>query len=178
MRKFNSSISLILFISFFSFCSSKNEKDIEIINIIFKNENITINNLSNQESYFHVEISPDINSLPNYIKISVADEGTKFIVNKYFIYYYQDDSTFTSIKQISKVEQQCSGVIYPFIWLNKAQIKNGFYFKLQDDSQKLPYKIEITPIDYCELNLDIQSYTYYITEENKEMSFIKCNRLY
>ena len=172
MRKFDSSISLILFISFFSFCSSKNEKDIEIINIIFKNENITINNLSNQESYFHVEISPDINSLPNYIKISVADEGTKFIVNKYFIYYYQDDSTFTSIKQISKVEQQCSGVIYPFIWLNKAQIKNGFYFKLQDDSQKLPYKIEITPIDYCELNLDIQSYTYYITEENKEMSFI------
>ena len=69
-----------------------------------KNENITINNHNKQESYFHVEISPDINSLPNYIKISVADEGTKFIVNKYFIYYYQDDSTFTSIKQISKIE--------------------------------------------------------------------------
>ena len=172
MKKFNPSISLILLISFISFCSNKNKNDTSIINIIFRNENITINNLHNQESYFHVEISPDINTLPNYLKISVADEQINVFVSKYFIYYYQDDSTFTSIKQISKVEQQCSGIIYPFLWLNKAQIKNGFYFKLKDESQKIPYKIEITPIDFCELNLKIQTYTYYTTEENKEMSFI------
>ena len=169
MKKFYFSLLSVILISF-SLCIK--EKEIDIITIDFKNENITINNLSNYETYFHLTISPNINSLPNYIKISVADETILLYINKFFIFYYQEDSTFTSIKQISRTEQQLPTIDYPYIWLNKEQIKKGIYFKIRDDSQQGPYKVIITPSDYCKLDLYTQTYTYLTTKENQEMSFI------
>lgn len=165
MEKYLSSIFFAVLISLFSFKAS-----IEINNIEFKNEVITIYNQYQHEYYYHLILSPE-KDIPEYLQISIAQEESGNYVDKFFIFYYQQDSTFTDVKQISKVEEQLSGTTYPNMWLNKNQIKNGFYFKIQDDCKQLKYKVIITPSDYCELNLDFHSYTYYVTNENQEMTF-------
>ena len=165
MEKFFSPLFFIVLISLLSFNVS-----IDINTIYFKNEAITIYNQYQHEYYYHLILSPEIDP-PEYLQISIANEENGNYVDKFFIFYYQQDSTFTYAKQISKVEEQLSGITYPNMWLNKNQIKDGFYFKIQDDCQQLKYKVIITPSNYCELNLDSHSYTYYVTHENKEMTF-------
>lgn len=162
MEKYLSSIFFAVLISLFSFKAS-----IEINNIEFKNEVITIYNQYQHEYYYHLILSPE-KDIPEYLQISIAQEESGNYVDKFFIFYYQQDSTFTDVKQISKVEEQLSGTTYPNMWLNKNQIKNGFYFKIQDDCKQLKYKVIITPSDYCELNLDSHSYTYYVTMKIKK----------
>ena len=62
-----------------------------------------------------------------------------------------------------------------YLWLNKAQIKDGFYFKveIQDKNIKGPkFTIDITKSDYIELDIKNFEYRYFITEQNKNMDFL------
>ena len=100
MEKFFSPLFFIVLISLLSFNVS-----IDINTIYFKNEAITIYNQYQHEYYYHLILSPEIDP-PEYLQISIANEENGNYVDKFFIFYYQQDSTFTYAKQISKVEEQ------------------------------------------------------------------------
>ena len=135
---------------------------------IFNNNNITIHNLTKSKYYFHIEISHELGeiNLPNYIKIFVNQDETRLFETKYIISFFQGDSTFTKIKPI------LNGFSASYIWLNKEQIKDGFYFSVEDIYQNCKYQIQIIPKDYIELTFDSYTYSYYIYQENKISRFL------
>ena len=169
-------ILLILIISIsiisYSIQFDSSISEINIQNIFYENKEMEIENLHSyqNEYYYHLIIDKNLN-LPNYLLLTMNIEEIG-IVTKFSIFFYQEDSTFTKIKHISKTAQSLS--LCPKMWLNKEQIKNGFYFKIKDDTQKFIFKVKIIPKDYCELNLDTGNslYDYYITQENKNIDFI------
>ena len=57
------------------------------------------------------------------------------------------------------------------MWLNKKQIEKEFYISVECFENPCNYSIDFIPKDFPKLKLDEQ-YTYYITEDNKEMKFI------
>ena len=135
---------------------------------IFNNNNITIHNLVKSKYYFHIEISRELEeiNLPNYIKIFVNQDEKRLFENKYIISFFQGDSTFTKIKPI------LNGFSASYIWLNKEQIKGGFYFSVEDIYQNCKYQIQIIPKDYIELTFESYTYSYYIHQENKISHFL------
>ena len=106
-----------------------NNLEINIQNIFYINKEMEIenNDYYKNEYYYHLIIDKNLD-LPNYLLITLNVEG----VNKFSILFYQDDSTFTKIKQASSAAHPLSSS-NPKIWLNKEQIKKGFYFKIKDD---------------------------------------------
>ena len=106
---------------------------------LFENQNIIIHNLTKSKYYFHINISQKLKEviLPRYIQILVDQDEQGFFDKRYVISYYQKDSAFTNIKQIS------NGLPTPYIWLSKAQIKDGFYFSVEYLYQNCKYKIQI-----------------------------------
>ena len=135
---------------------------------IFNNNNITIHNLTKSKYYFHIEISQELGeiNLPNYIKIFVNQDEKRLFENKYIISFFQGDSTFKKIKPI------LNGFSASYIWLNKEQIKSGFYFSVEDIYQNCKYQIQIIPKDYIELTFESYTYSYYIYQENKISQFL------
>ena len=166
------SLLLIFIFSIISYSKQfdSNNLEINIQNIFYINKEMEIenNDYYKNEYYYHLIIDKNLD-LPNYLLITLNVEG----VNKFSILFYQDDSTFTKIKQASSAAHPLSSS-NPKIWLNKEQIKKGFYFKIKDDYQKFIFKVKIIPKDNCELTLDEDNslYDYYITPENKNMNFI------
>ena len=114
-----------------------------------------------KSSYLRV-ITEKFYSLPNYIKITIRGYNS---TNDYSISYYKNDSNFNERNQLS---QSISG--NAIMWLNKEQIKNNFYLSIECYENPCEYTLTILNIDSLELNLGEQ-YTYYVTEENKEMNF-------
>ena len=133
----------------------------------FENQNITIHNLTKAKYYFHINISRKLKEviLPRYIQILVDQDEQGFFDKRYVISYYQKDSTFTNIKQIS------NGLPTSYIWLSKAQIKDGFYFSVEDLYQNCQYQIQLIPNNYIELTFSSNTYSYYISQENKIVQF-------
>ena len=56
------------------------------------------------------------------------------------------------------------------MWLNKEQIKNGFYLSIDSNNSLCKYSFEIYPKEKAELNIG-EIYSYFITKENKQMKF-------
>ena len=56
------------------------------------------------------------------------------------------------------------------MWLNKAQIKGGFYLSIECFLYPCNYTIKTNFKDNVEIDFD-RAYTYYVTEDNKEMEF-------
>ena len=151
----------ITFLITFTFIKS----EINIVDLTFKNEILTLDNLNQSVYYFHLSFNQNLN-IPNYIQILI-DIYYKNI--KYLISYYDNDSTFINRKQFSQTSTSKA-----FLWLNKEQIKNGFYFKVEAknyETIKL-FKLEINPKNYIELNLFDSTYNYYVTEKNKYLKFL------
>ena len=115
-----------------------------------------------ESSYFHF-ISESAESLPNNIKIQIDGANPD---NNYVISYYKDDSTFTNRNQLS---QSLSGK--SFMWLNNQQIKNGFYLSVECSDLPCEYSLKVALKEKIEIELG-KPYSYYVTEENKETSFI------
>ena len=159
----NSIVKLILI--FYILCGLFHfiKSQIEIQNIEFQNETITIEKLKNTIYYFQF-IPKTQNELPNYIKI-ITGEKVYLYSTQYSISYYHQDSTFTNRTQISKLSKST------FLWLNKEQIKDGFFFSIECTSSNCnEHYLQIVPNDNPELNIG-EVYSYYITEENKIMNF-------
>ena len=135
-------------------------------NIIFENEIIIIHNLDKFTNYYYHIIIDSKKNLPNYIQIKVNQDDEGIFLNRYFISFYQEDATFTKRKQFS------NALPTSYIWLNKEQIKNGFYFSVQNIYQDCNFQIEILPKEIAELTFNYYSYSYYINQENQNMKFI------
>ena len=144
------------------------------INFIFVNGEITDIYLNNSNTFkfngnrkFCVKSEKE-NNLSNYLKIQIDSlYNNDNNDNQFVISYYQQDSSFEERKQFSQ-----SFTNSTFIWLNKNQINKDFYFSVECSIiSNCLYNLTFYKKDYAELNLgDI--YNYYVTEENKNMSFL------
>ena len=124
--------------------------------------NKDFNKIYSYEKNFLVTYDEDYST--NYIKLEVE---LLYYNNEIAISYYHKDSNFKERKQLSYNFSNST-----FMWLNKNQFKNNFYFSI--NCKKIyfcEYKLKIYKKKYAELNIgDI--YTYYVTEENKDMTFL------
>ena len=146
---------LLIYSIILSFAKYSNGEKIYLNNNFFKNE----------YSYaldFNVFVLED--NFNNYIKIVVEPLNNN---NEIAINYYQRDSKFKDRNQLSYGFSNST-----FMWLNKNQFKNNFYFSINCKvSYDCEYKLKIYKTKYAEINMgDI--YTYYVTEENKDMTFL------
>jgi len=115
-------------------------------------------------NYFQVKITEEY--IPKYISILITgnpqNPNTKYIIS-----FFQQDSNFEKRTQLAQ-----SPELEAELLLNKAQIKDKFYFTIECNEYPCNYKYVINE----ELNFKIDfynrySYTYYVTEETKEMNF-------
>ena len=146
--------------------------EIEITELILQNNTITMSSLSNSEYYFKV-LFPQDSSIPNYLKIVVTQNEYGQYINNYIISYYGNDSNFKDRTQTSMSKVNIGTLTY--LWLNKAQIKDGFYFKVEvqdKNTQFSIYQIDIIKYNFLELNTRHYFYKYYITKENQQMNFL------
>ena len=157
-KNFKNSLFLLLFLFFII------ESKLEIEEVYLKNE-ITINDLT-ETKYFHIIPSFDNNNLPNYLKIELSLlDSHRITEDDIVISYYAQDSHFINRKQLSRNST--------VVWLNKEQLKKDFYFSVESLYSETAYDLNIYLKDIILLELD-QQYIYYVSEENKEMSFRLC----
>ena len=154
------------------FHSLKEIKIILIVNVILSftkcayDQSIYLSNdfynYYNKELDFYVFVSEDY--FTNYLKLEVE---CLYSNNEIAISFYQNDITFKERKQLSYRFSNST-----FMWLNKNQFKNNFYFSVKcKTSYNCQYNLHIYKKQYAELNIgDI--YSYYVTEENKDMTFL------
>ena len=168
LRIFSKYINIFLF--YFLLNSAQSAQEFKTINIT--NETISLN-ITSLPSYYKIMFESD-SYIPNYMKIEVKQNNITEISDNsnLLLSYYQQDSDFKNRKQFS---QNSYG--NAFIWLNKDQIKNEFYFSIESPMQKSNnYTLSILLKETAELSLDEQ-YTYYVSEENKQMNFSIVNDL-
>ena len=159
-----------IFLFYFLLKSAQSSQEFKTINIT--NETISLN-ITAIPSYYKIRLESD-SYIPNYMKIEVKQDNIneKAENSNLLLSYYQQDSDFKSRKQFS---QNSYGKA--FIWLNKNQIKKEFYFSIENPKQELNnYTLTILLKEAAELSLDEQ-YTYYVSEENKQMNFSIVNDL-
>ena len=124
---------------------------------------INISETDNSFSYSsnnELEVNSKFTKEINYLKIEVeSHDKIEFVLS-----YYQD-STLNNRKQLS---QSISGKA--FIYLKKEQLKQAFYISIKSDSTYWDYTLHFIQKEKMELNLGEQ-YSYYVTEENKNMEF-------
>ena len=126
----NKDIFLFIYILLFIFWIVKG--DIIIKKIDFTNKELTSE--YNNDIFLNIIIK-DQNNLPNYIEIITQDKDNSFSNN--VISYYQEN-TFTNRKQLS---QNSSDIT--IMWLNKEQIKNGFYLSIECWTKPCNYKFQL-----------------------------------
>ena len=168
LKIFSKYINIFLF--YFFLKSVQSTQEFKIINIT--NETINLNIIT-MPSYYKIKFDSELN-IPNYMKIEVKQNNIieKTDNSNLLLSYYQHDSDFKNRKQFS---QNSYGKV--FIWLNKNQIKNEFYFSIENPKQKTSnYTLIILLKENAELSLNEQ-YTYYVSEENKQMNFNIVNDL-
>ncbi len=167
-----------MYLSLFIISISLNiiKSEIDIIDLTFKNESLSLNLLNKTEYYFHLTFESSEN-IPNYIEI-LANSGRLSwgYPTNYVILYYSNDSKFINQKKYSRISSTGA-----FLWLNKEEIKNGFYFKIYADFEPIKsnlinylarFNLKIISYNYIELNLQSPTYNYYSTEQNKDSNFL------
>ena len=138
---------------------------ISIKTINFENKELNLYFSGEQNLYFTIKSQID---LPNYIKVIAMSQMDLANISFYpniILSFYQEDSTFTNRKQLSLNSTDTT-----IMWLNKEQIKNGFYFSIECGIKTCEYTFRIILENSIKLYLG-QIYQYYITEQNKEMIF-------
>ena len=114
----------------------------------------------NEIIFFTVELVDNYN--PQFLKIitEVKNDNINQILS-----FYQQDSTYTERTQLFQSVKNKTEM-----WLNNAQIKNKFYFTLE--CSKFPCDIKFSVLEFDNFELKIgETYTYFVTEETKEMKF-------
>ena len=104
----------------------------------------------------------------NYLKVKVEGEnnglfGNNFDTNHIISYY--DNETLVERKQLSQSLTKMT-----IMWLTKKQIEKDFYLTVECAKTPCDFKLELIGKNSAEIYLDEQ-YTYYVTNENKEMNF-------
>ena len=146
-----------LFLLLFLIAFVKLDK-LDIINLKIEDLEESFNETAN----FHF-ISESAESLPNNIKIQINGTNPD---NNYIISYYKNDSSFTNRNQLS---QSILGIA--FMYLNNEQIQDGFYLSVECSELPCEYSLKVAKKERIELEI-AQPYNYYVTEENKEITFV------
>ena len=148
-------IFIIIFCTFFNYVKLEIIKEDLILN------NINITTVFNEPKYFYItHVEPHI---PKNIKIQIEGKNKN---NDYIISYYKNDSKFINRSQLSK-----SFLGKTFMYLNKYQIEKDFYLSIECYEYPCEYSFNLTYQENMELTFGEQ-YTYYVTEDNKIMTFI------
>ena len=112
----------------------------------------------NEKKLYQIALKNETNL--TFTKIEVKGEPNK----DFIISYYKDD--FKNRKQLSK---SISGKA--LMWLNKAQMKGVYNISVECDAYPCQLSLSLELKDKIEINLGDAPYTYYVTEDNKEMDF-------
>lgn len=158
--KSNKSILLLLFL-LFQIIKSENKEE-----LIFDGQNKEgdLDTIS-EIYYFHVNIKNGYS--PKYLRIFIQGKGSNEIIN-HIISFYQQDSNYTKRTQLSQSLNSETE-----LFLNKDQIKSEFFFTVECDKYPCSFKYIISEQENIEINIeDRYSYSYYVTEETKEMQFV------
>jgi hypothetical protein len=142
---------LILFLLFSCIKLSVEEGAEKIEEPKQKNENDI-----NEKKLYQIAMKSETNL--TYTKIEVSGE------KDYIISYYKDE--FKIRKQLSKSFSKKA-----IMWLNKDQMKGGYYLSVECNAYPCSFSLNIAYKDKIELNIGEAPYTYYVTEENKKMEF-------
>lgn len=153
---FNNSFKIIFFLHIL-ICII-NSQTIKLVDGAYS-ETITIEN----EYKFLVEVEKE-KDLP-YLKVKVEGIDKNSDVN-HVISYYQDDSNYKERKQLSQGFTKTT-----VMWLTKKQVEKDFYLSVECGIYPCSFKLDFAKYDNIELELDEQ-YTYYVTKENKDMTFL------
>ena len=102
-----------------------------------------------------------------FIRLLVHGLGTEETTN-YIVSFYQD----SQYKKRTQLSQSFNSEAELF--LNEAQLKSGhIFFTVECDKYPCSFKYQISQQENIEINLEERnSYTYYVTEETKEMNFV------
>lgn len=129
--------------------------EVEIEGIIKKIEDINIDG----KKLYQISIKNETN-MTNFYKIEVNGKSE----NNYIISYYKDE-----FKNRNQLSRSISGNAY--MWLSKSQMKGGAKISLECNSDSCSCSLSITSKDKIELSIEDRPFTYYVTEENKDLVF-------
>ena len=100
----------------------------------------------------------------NYLQIKVEGK-TKEANTNHIISYYQQDSDLKERKQLSQGVSSSS-----LMWLSKLQIENYFYMTIECAKFPCDFQLDLNLANKAYLPIG-ETYTYYVTDENKQMNF-------
>ena len=155
----------------FILCLSFIKTNIKIIPILLNNNYTNTITQKNNTNYFSISHEQEFNNIKSF-RIQIKNIEKK-ITHK-AILYYGEDSTFTERKQISYNTQDSL-----FLWLTNEQIKNKFFITIDflECSELFPCKYDME-IDLLSNNIILslgEQYSYFVTKENKDITFIFTN---
>ena len=107
-----------------------------------------------------------VSNQPNYLKITAKgkDSGNQSNTSL-VISYYQNGKTINEREQLSLSETETT-----IMYLNKEQLKSEFFITVQCENYPCSYDFILESKEYAELNLT-DTFSYYVTESNKQMKF-------
>lgn len=159
----SSSLIKIFFFIFLSlnFAKSNKKEELSFNGTNIESDFITFDSIN----YFDINITDGYT--PKFIRILIRGKDTDLNIN-YIISFYQQDSNY---QQRTQLAQSLNSEVE--LLLNTRQISNQFFFTVECDNYPCDYMYQINEEENFELNLDERySYTYYVTNETKEMNFI------
>ena len=154
------STQLFILFLFFTFC--KLEINVKDVNLTDSEMSL----FSENKSYFHFIPDPQISKCIKIIVEEVNNNKTNEDDYINHIISYYKDSEFNEREQLAQSVSDTT-----IMWLNQKQIQEDFYISVECAKTPCNSSIHIIPEANPILHLG-QQYTYYITEDNKDLTFL------
>ena len=152
------SFQTIFLFSLLFLCTHQESKSLK-----FNGETITN---SNENVSGPVTFKISMSKNPTYLKISVKGKETGDQSDmKRIISYHQNENNINEREQLSLSDTETTTM-----YLKKEQLKSEFYLTVQCEKTPCSYDLILESKEYAELNLT-ESFSYYVTEPNKQMKF-------
>lgn len=152
---------LLIFLSI-SIINSQDFKEIKLENGTFSKSNEIQSEPSQPVKY-------KVLGIKDYPYLSIQVSGEEKIIINHVISYYQNQD----LKERKQLSQSLTS--NTIMWLTSQQIEKDFYLTVECAITKCQFTIILNGKESAELNVNEQ-YTYYVTEQNKQMNFtLLCN---
>ena len=126
---------------------------------------------SGQYEIQSTQLNFKVSEIKNYSYLSIKVEGNGETTTNHIISYYQDKNL-NERKQLSQSLNDKT-----IMWLSKSQIDKDFYLTIECANIPCNFNLALKGKEEKEAELYAdEQYTYYVTEQNKEMNFtLLCN---
>ena len=126
---------------------------------------------SGQYEIQSTQLNFKVSEIKNYSYLSIKVEGNGETTTNHIISYYQDKNL-NERKQLSQSLNDKT-----IMWLTKSQIDKDFYLTIECANIPCNFNLALKGKEEKEAELYAdEQYTYYVTEQNKEMNFtLLCN---